>query len=201
MLKITLEFLKLGNAKFLSFIKTMLNQVLATLSFSKELKAKATELQASALEMDSIDTSNTANKAELLRVQRAKITKDISLLISKIEDEVNTMSFTEEEALALMHSLGFKVRKPRQTAQRTLKAKAGNASGKVMLSTRGKADVYDWWYSTDLINFSNPVRLDSTGAGKTEVTGLTRGTYAFFAKAHYKSEAPVVEGPVTYTVL
>lgn len=201
MMKITLEFMKLGNAKFLSFIKTMLNQVIATLSFSKELKATATELQAIAQEMGSVDTSNTTNKAEQLRVHRAKLKNELLVLIPKIEAEVKMMSLTQEEAIALMHSLGFKVKKPRQTEPRTLKAKAGNATGKVNLHTRGKADIYDWWYSTDLTNFSNPVRLDSTSIGKTEVIGLTRGTYAFFVKAHYKSEAPVIEGPVLFAVL
>jgi hypothetical protein len=201
MFKITFEFLKLGNMKFLAFIQTMLNQVLATLSFSKELKAEATALQDSATAMHSMATSNTPKKAELVQGQRKKLTKDLRLLIKSIEREVTMMSFSEEEGLALIHNLGFKTKKQTLPMTRTLKIKASNEIGKVMLSTRGNADSYDWWYSTDLINFSNPVRLDSTGVAKKEVSGLTHGTYAFFAKAHRKDEAPVVEGPVTYTVL
>lgn len=200
--RITIEFTKLGNTRFVAFLKTMLNKVLITLQFSPVLKAKATELKKEVELLDTIATSGTANKAELAQAQRKKVTDDVKDLIHLIESEVrNLPEMTAEEKLALIHGLDFNTRKLTRQGPRSLKAKAGTKIGSVMLTTQGNADFYDWWYSKDTVNFSNPVELDTTALSRTEVAGLERGLYAFFARAHRKNEAPVVEGPVVFAVI
>jgi hypothetical protein len=202
MSRIAFEFTKLGNARFVAFLKTMLNQVLNTLHFSTGLKAKATELKTEVELLDSIATSSTINRAELAQAQRRKVTDDVKDLIHLIESEVrNLPEMTAEEKLALIHGLELKTRKQSRPGFRTLKAKAGTKVGSVMLTTQGNADFYDWWYSKDTVNFSNPVELETTALSRTEVVGLERGLYAFFARAHRKNEAPVVEGPLVFAVI
>lgn len=201
MLKITFEFVKLGNARFVVFLKTMLSKVLLATQFSPDLKARATELNEEVNQLHSIATSITANKAQLAQAQRTKVTDGIKDLVNKIESEVrNLPMMTLEEKLAFIHGLDLNTRKPVYTRIRSLKVRMGELEGSVILSTRGQADTYDWWYSTDIHNYTNPVRLESTSIAKREVHGLTRGSYAFFVKAHRRNEDSVVEGPELFTV-
>ncbi len=75
-------------------------------------------------------------------------------------------------------------------------------SGKVHATAEGGANAHEWAYTTDLVNFGNQIRLETTTTSYTDAVGLVPKTeYAFFHKGIYPGNANVWEGPIFITFI
>jgi len=186
------------NARLLVFFNALFEALSKAVFFSAELKSKSQSVQEEVTFLEkSMASKATAN---IIAGQREKVDNSISVLLSMIELEVNKSNLPEREKAELLTGLGLKPRDKRRNLQRQFRVQAGEKKGSARLSARGSAVVHEWWYSTDLENYSNTVALDATTVANTEVTGLTRGTYAFFHKVKRKNMPTEIEGPVLFVV-
>jgi hypothetical protein len=200
-IRILRRFLRLGHAPLISYLQTMLNRVSERTDFNEEVKEDAARLQELVKAMDQVACSMVARKGELTLVARKKVVRQVQVLLRTLEIDINSRHLPEAEEQLLIHSLGLKTREKRgPLATRKLCAQAGKETGSVRLRTRGQALMYEWWYSTDINHFSNPVYLPPSVVANTVAQGLPRGTYAFFSRTHRKNEPPMVEGPILYGV-
>jgi hypothetical protein len=66
----------------------------------------------------------------------------------------------------------------------------------------GNRGAHEWWYTADLVNFTNPTRIPSTKNAKATAGGLLSGTrYAFFHMAIEGDVDNVTDGPVFLMVI
>lgn len=201
--RIMRRFLRLGHSELVAYLQTVLNRVAERADLSDKAKKEAALLRELTTAMYQVHCSWVARKGELTMVARKKVVRQVQRLLNDLELDINSRDLPAEEQQLLVSSLSLKPRMYRRgrLTTRQLQAQAGSATGSVRLRTRGQALMHEWWYSADIIHYSNPVLLPPTVVANTMVTGLGRGSYAFFCRTYRKNEPPVVEGPVIFVLL
>lgn len=200
MIKVSSHFKGLGNNAFLTFIKALLNTLMASTFFSAEVKSKSKALQSNAAKLETTLTKSARTPGDAVASDRESVTLELLRLINILELELSYANVPEQESIAILGELGLKTKGKRNSKQREFHARAGETQGSVVLIAAGNADINEWWYSSDVKDHTNAVYLSPTTAAMTEVQGLASGTYAFFHRALRKNEAVKVEGPVLFVV-
>jgi hypothetical protein len=112
---------------------------------------------------------------------------------------------TPVNAVAIVESTGMSVKKPGTRKPTVFNVKNTLVSGMVKLgapANKGSRGAHQWYYTTDLVNFTNPVFLPATSPAKTQVGGLVAGTkHAFFHIAVVSGSENVVDGPIFLMVI
>ena len=141
--------------------------------------------------------SKTADTA----VIRHFLIRELTILANKVEAIANSSSTPDGERISTVHSAGMEVKSPSIRPKRVFMAVNGPISGSVKLVAEGGAKANEWQYTTDVVNHTNRVAIQSTTRASTEITGLEKGTYAFFHKAIYPGKMMDWEGPFILTVV
>jgi hypothetical protein len=158
-----------------------------------------------------IDALEASEAEALSRESGSSDTRDVDLELVKFDMRtframVQIIADSNPtRARAIIESTGMHVKKDGVRKPRVFGARNTLVSGIIALIAAGIAGnrgAHQWYYSTDLVNFSNPVHLPVSSKASILAPGLTPGVkYAFFHIAVAPGAEQVVEGPVFLMVI
>ena len=140
-------------------------------------------------------------KAANLRVSRENLDRELTILAGQVEAVANSSSTVDSDRIGIVESVGMDIKTYPSRSKRVFAVTNGDISGSVKLVAEGGARAHEWQYTSDLVNFTNRVAAQTTVRGSSEITGLSKGVYAFFHKPIYSDRVVDWEGPIINTVV
>ncbi len=140
-------------------------------------------------------------KAANLRVSRENLDRELTILAGQVEAVANSSSTVDSDRIGIVESAGMDIKTYPSRSKRVFGVTNGDISGSVKLVAEGGARAHEWQYTSDLVNFTNRVAAQTTVRGSSEITGLSKGVYAFFHKPIYSDRVVDWEGPIINTVV
>jgi hypothetical protein len=140
-------------------------------------------------------------KAANLRVSRENLDRELTILAGQVEAVANSSSTIDSDRIGIVESVGMDIKTYPSRSKRVFAVTNGNISGSVKLVAEGGARAHEWQYTSDLVNFTNRIAAQTTVRGSSEITGLSKGVYAFFHKPIYSDRVVDWEGPIINTVV
>jgi len=142
--------------------------------------------------------TRTVGTAATRTSHRQKVHGDLLQLRSYVQTVADAVDAIK--GAALIKSAGFFVKSRAGRGKQALSARAGRASGTVLLTAvvAGKVAAYDWACSLDQKKWS---LLTQTMVAKTTVESLTPGTTVYFrTRAHRRAGVGDWSDPIAYLV-
>lgn len=140
---------------------------------------------------------------QVLRQKRHVVDTLLTKLGHYVEDTANDAALTDDKREGVVVSAGMAVKVRSSRKKQHFEAKNTDLSGTVRLAAEGvDRGAHEWQYTTDVINFTNRISVDSTTTAHINIFGLVSGTkYAFFHKVITAGEKNDWEGPVFLMVV
>jgi hypothetical protein len=140
-------------------------------------------------------------KKDNVLIARDVLDRDLIKLANKVEDIANAPNLSDLTRLDIVHSAGMIAKGQNHPERRQFRAVNSKISGTVIITAKGGAKAHEWQYTTDIVNYTGRIAVDSTTSAKTEIPNLADGTrYAFFHKPIISNTITEWEGPIILLV-
>ncbi|SRR5258706_5834619 len=141
-------------------------------------------------------------KTDNVRVAREVLDRNLTILAAKVEAVANSPTLVDSQRVGIIHSAGMEVKIQVIPKKRVFSVTRGIIEGSVHLTAQGGANAHEWHYTSDVVNFSGRVPMNTTTKSSTDLNGLTSGSkYAFFHKPIQAGISTGWEGPLYVMVI
>jgi hypothetical protein len=146
-----------------------------------------------------INMPNSDTKTGMVNSARDTMDRSILKMANKVSDIANDPAVLDINRIIIVNSAGMNAKDYPPHARHIFTVKQGLA-GVAMLTAQGGSDANEWQYTSDIINYTGRIAVDTTTVAHTQIPNL-KGPYVFFHKAIIAGTKTDWEPPFLFTVL